>query len=354
MTFGINGNGLVVSAAACATAAVLLLSGCATPATGEATESRDEADAEALFGAARELQDVENWSKKLHREPIPTGEAMAAYQKVIELHPNTAAARKARLGIADIRRDAGDTAQALVLYREMADQLPHTPEGLEAFARIIDDRFEQNELTEAMGMAEKYLADPKAPARDQMLLKSVLVAFKLQDLAKARSFAEQLIREHPESKCASTARKILARIYNRLDLPADAIPPIPAPTQKDAVAAKALAAENSLRAVKELAAAREFLKNKDGVQAAIRLQRILNVSPDLDPEVAAEAQYLMGEIYRESKNVGSAYISYKKVTWDYPESTWAKSANARLAEREFQKVDAQDGKKAPPVRPVAP
>jgi TolA-binding protein len=139
-----------------------------------------------------------------------------------------------------------------------------------------------------------------------------------------------------------------------LDLPADAIPPIPAPTQKDAVAAKALAAENSLRAVKELAAAREFLKNKDGVRAAIRLQRILNVSPDLDPEVAAEAQYLMGEIYRESKNVGSAYISYKKVTWDYPESTWAKSANARLAEKELQEVDAQDGKKTPQVRPVVP
>jgi TolA-binding protein len=56
--------------------------------------------------------------------------------------------------------------------------------------------------------------------------------------------------------------------------------------------------------------------------------------PQADKDLAAEAMYWFGDInlQMESSKPKDAYRAWKKLTWDYPESKWAKFARGRLTE----------------------
>ena len=49
-------------------------------------------------------------------------------------------------------------------------------------------------------------------------------------------------------------------------------------------------------------------------------------------DLIAQAMYWCGDCSLTGKNYIDAYRMFKKLTWDYPESTWAKYARGRLAE----------------------
>ena len=57
------------------------------------------------------------------------------------------------------------------------------------------------------------------------------------------------------------------------------------------------------------------------------------------PELIAEAMYWLGDGYYRSNKAAQAYRTFKVLTWDYPETTWAKYARGRLSEKEFQNMD---------------
>jgi outer membrane protein assembly factor BamD (BamD/ComL family) len=74
-----------------------------------------------------------------------------------------------------------------------------------------------------------------------------------------------------------------------------------------------------------------------------------------EPEVIAEAMYWCGDSHvKRGKALGNdlaaandmkdAYRMFKKVTWDYPDSLWAKYARGRLSEGAMAKLDAEEGK----------
>ncbi len=62
---------------------------------------------------------------------------------------------------------------------------------------------------------------------------------------------------------------------------------------------------------------------------------------DADKDVRAEAMYWCGDCYTKGKRFGNskrppmveAYRMFKRVTWDYPASKWAKYARGRLTEK---------------------
>jgi outer membrane protein assembly factor BamD (BamD/ComL family) len=178
-----------------------------------------------------------------------------------------------------------------------------------------------------------------------MLLKGVLAAYKTEDSVKARTMAELLIKDHPESKYARTASQVLPKIYAKLGLPADTRPPTPEPRKDPSTPAisfykpdvEDFAPPAGPTVAEDLATAKEFLAKGEVVQAARRLDRIVNAKAD--PEIAAEALWRMAEVYRSCGNMEQAYRAYKRLRWDYPESAWARQVPNRRVEKEFRDLE---------------
>jgi TolA-binding protein len=63
-----------------------------------------------------------------------------------------------------------------------------------------------------------------------------------------------------------------------------------------------------------------------------------------DGDLAAEAMYWCGDSYMKAQpaNLVEAYRMFKKLTWDYPESTWAKYARGRLTEEALARVETDE------------
>ena len=68
--------------------------------------------------------------------------------------------------------------------------------------------------------------------------------------------------------------------------------------------------------------------------------------PKLDKELAAMAMYWCGDSYTKMSPADSvkAYRMFKKLTWNYPESQWAKHARARLTDRNMVTIEEQEAK----------
>jgi outer membrane protein assembly factor BamD (BamD/ComL family) len=62
------------------------------------------------------------------------------------------------------------------------------------------------------------------------------------------------------------------------------------------------------------------------------------------PDLVAEAMYWCGDSHikvQAPESMVSAYRIFKKLTWDYPESVWAKYARGRLSEEAMSRIDAE-------------
>ena len=73
------------------------------------------------------------------------------------------------------------------------------------------------------------------------------------------------------------------------------------------------------------------MKMEDFKESERLLALLLDEYTD-DKEVRAEAMYWLGDSYFKDHNYEKAYQTFKKLTWDYPESKWAKIARGRLTE----------------------
>jgi TolA-binding protein len=73
----------------------------------------------------------------------------------------------------------------------------------------------------------------------------------------------------------------------------------------------------------------------DAIRAFDRLIETYKDQRDL----RAEAMYWLGQCYEETGEGVLAYRAYKQLTWDYPESRWAKIARSVLTEDRFSRMD---------------
>jgi len=63
---------------------------------------------------------------------------------------------------------------------------------------------------------------------------------------------------------------------------------------------------------------------------------------DADKDLRAEAMYWCGDSYTKletSESIVEAYRLFKNLTWEYPESKWARYARGRLTEEQFAKIE---------------
>ncbi len=86
------------------------------------------------------------------------------------------------------------------------------------------------------------------------------------------------------------------------------------------------------------------IKRKKGAVDAKRgkiFTRLIDEYPD-EKVVRSEAMYWLGESYFKNRDYVRAYRSFKKLTWDYPETKWAKIARGRLTEEAFVRIEENE------------
>lgn len=62
-----------------------------------------------------------------------------------------------------------------------------------------------------------------------------------------------------------------------------------------------------------------------------------------DKDLRSESMYWLGDCYVKNQDMKNAYITLKRLTWDYPESKWAKFARGQLVQNEqaFKKFSSE-------------
>ncbi|MHC4885474.1 MAG: tetratricopeptide repeat protein [Planctomycetota bacterium] len=80
-----------------------------------------------------------------------------------------------------------------------------------------------------------------------------------------------------------------------------------------------------------------FMQDKMYKEAIPILVKLIETYEDKD--LLAEAMYWLGESYNKSGDMEKSYQTFKKLTWDYPASRWAKIARGRLTEEAYAKMD---------------
>jgi TolA-binding protein len=59
-------------------------------------------------------------------------------------------------------------------------------------------------------------------------------------------------------------------------------------------------------------------------------------------DLIAQSMYWSGDCYMKKNDYVNAYRMLKRLTWDYPETTWAKYARGRLSEKELASVEEKE------------
>jgi len=82
------------------------------------------------------------------------------------------------------------------------------------------------------------------------------------------------------------------------------------------------------------------MKLEDYKESCRLFTMLVDEYPD-DKEIRSEAMYWLGDSYFKGNTFEKAYQTFKKLTWDYPESKWAKIARGRLTEEALSRFDGQ-------------
>jgi len=85
-----------------------------------------------------------------------------------------------------------------------------------------------------------------------------------------------------------------------------------------------------------------YLRAKDLERSGAVFESIYK-DPKTDKELVSEAMYWAGDVHLQRGEVKNAYLVFKKLTWDYPESKWAKFARGRLTEDALVRIETQLG-----------
>jgi len=87
-----------------------------------------------------------------------------------------------------------------------------------------------------------------------------------------------------------------------------------------------------------LLSAQCFMQAED-YDAAVKGYTQVAKTPEMDKDLVAEAMYWCGHSHMETNHLVEAYQMFKKLTWDYPASKWAKFARGRLADEKLANIE---------------
>jgi TolA-binding protein len=111
----------------------------------------------------------------------------------------------------------GAAERAIVEYKTCAERYPDSPFAGESLGKLVDYHIEKKDNAAASELLEQVFQDyPDAQFLDAMLLKWVMVAYRMGDVQKARDKCSQLLFEYPASPYAERGRAIMPKIEAKL------------------------------------------------------------------------------------------------------------------------------------------
>jgi TolA-binding protein len=151
-------------------------------------------------------------------------EAIRVYQQVLELETSQAK-DQAQFMIAEALQAKADadaeepviSEQAIQAYRQCAQKYPDSEYAGQALTEIVDYYVMTKDYQQADDMLDQIFQDyPDGKFLDSMLLKWVLVAYRMGNVQKAYDKCSLLLFEYPSSPHAETAQSLLPKIEARL------------------------------------------------------------------------------------------------------------------------------------------
>jgi TolA-binding protein len=111
----------------------------------------------------------------------------------------------------------GAAERAIVEYKTCAERYPDSPFAGESLGKLIDYHIEKKDNAAASELLDQVFQDyPDAQFLDAMLLKWVMVAYRMGDVQKAHDKCTQLLFEYPASPYAERGRAIMPKIEAKL------------------------------------------------------------------------------------------------------------------------------------------
>jgi len=258
--------------------------------------------AEALFEMAKEHRKLGN--KELADKEISQGKFIL--EEAMRDYPETTLAVQGEYLLANLAQELG--AEKAEFYTEAINRYSHL---LSAFP------------------------DSEYAANSQY--KMALCYERQQNFDKACEEYVKLTYIYPDSQFVAEATVRLGNYYYK--------------NQRYGIAAKIFLnfqqrnPQHKLAAQAMFIAAQCYYKQADWPECVQIFDDVVKLYPD-EKEVRAEALYWLGDAWRrcaidrgDPDGWKNAYTTWKKLTWDYPDSKWAKHARGQLTESKFTELE---------------
>jgi len=286
--------------------------------------------AEAYFEMAKKHREL--GQEDLAHKEIAQGKKLL--EEAIRDYPNTAARAQADYLLADLAYEgakdvSADEAkkrytEAIVRFSDIVATYPdsiYAPKAQYKKALIFEKTGQMDQACEEyVKLSYRYPDNELVAETITQLGKYFRKKGKdLQDAAKAET--DKVAQEHGNQQ-ARDMFKTGAQVYGRL---AQRFP-----EHKFAGAATVLSGEC-------------WMLSEDLLKAIEVFRQIID-EKKAEPDLIARAMYWAADCYTKLKQPDyvNAYRLFKRLTWDYPESNWAKNARARLTEDALARVEQND------------
>lgn len=233
-----------------------------------------------------------------------------------------------------------EIAEGKAILEEAISDFPHTEHAPHAEFLLANLAQELEQYDRALTRYNRVLAHwPDSEYAPRSQLRKAICLEKLGDEDNALDAYVELTYMYPSSELVSDAVVRMGQYFyrvERFDVAASVFASFYDNNEANALAPRALflAAQSYLRAAD---ARRELLEGRYDRQAhewltlAIERYEQLLESVD-DKDLRAESMYWLADAYMRVRDMKNAYQNFTRLTWDYPETRWARFARGQLVQ----------------------
>lgn len=235
--------------------------------------------------------------------------------------------------------------------------------SLEFANMAVDEAARKKHYIEAVGRFTDIVASfPDSPYAPKAQFKKALTFEKMGEIDQACEEYVKLSYRYPDNELVAETIARLGQYFftkgRKINEAAEALKDNPLAQAKKKSEARALfktAAEVfgrlAVRFPEHKLAGRTttlsgqcYMRAEELEKAVQTFARVIERASGTEPEVVAEAMYWCGDCHIRQADFVNAYRMLKKLTWDYPETKWAKFARGRLTEPQLTRADQAEGR----------
>ncbi|MBT7068104.1 MAG: tetratricopeptide repeat protein, partial [Verrucomicrobia bacterium] len=236
------------------------------------------------------------------------------HRKLKQTEQATAEIGKGKRILEEAMRDYPDTkyvAQGEYLLANLAQEMKKYTEAVGRYSNIIGSWPDSEYAIKAQ--LKKAICYEKLKLPSQAAEEYVRLTYMYPDSSYVADATVRLANQYYKTKNYKTAGRIFKKFYDR--------------HPDHALGAKSL-----------FLAGQCSMKMEDYTEAVFRFKDLIRAYPD-ETKLRPEAMYWLGDAAFLGRDSVTAYKAFKQVTWDYPETRWAKIARGRLTDQRFQTMD---------------